>query len=180
MLTLHALRIELGKSYRQTIDLLSEMPGVLAEIGLARLPHFMVLRDWFETIPMARWRAFLRRSAEKRTGHAAIDSTGFDRDQPSRHYAQRAHYRVRTLKVTVLVDVETLYVTDVHVSTKTPSDFRIGPQVTRHWKSVCPLPKCENETRSNSAPLDNGESLHLRVKGLNSHVVISSLARGCL
>lgn len=131
MLTLHALRIELGKSYRQTIDLLSEMPGVLEEIGLTRLPHFTVLRDWFEKIPMARWRAFLRRSAEKRTGHAAIDSTGFDRDQPSRHYAQRAHYRVRTLKVTALVDVETLYVTDVHVSTKTPSDFRIGPQVTR-------------------------------------------------
>jgi IS5 family transposase len=59
MLTLHALRIELGKSYRQTIDLLSEMPGILEEIGLTRLPHYTVLRDWFETIPMARWRAFL-------------------------------------------------------------------------------------------------------------------------
>jgi hypothetical protein len=62
MLTLHALRIELGKSYRQTIDLLSEMPGVLEEIGLTRLPHYTVLRDWFEKIPMARWRAFLRRA----------------------------------------------------------------------------------------------------------------------
>jgi hypothetical protein len=31
MLTLHTLRIELGKSYRQTIDLLSEMPGILEE-----------------------------------------------------------------------------------------------------------------------------------------------------
>ncbi|NKE37254.1 IS5 family transposase [Natronococcus sp. JC468] len=131
MLTLQALRIELGKSYRQTIDLLSEMPGILEEIGLTRLPHFTVLRGWFEQISMKTYRAFLGESAEKRTGHAAIDSTGFDRDQPSRHYAQRAHYHVRTLKVTALVDVETLYVTDVHVSTKTPSDFRIGPQVTR-------------------------------------------------
>src|SRR6056297_308957 len=131
MLALQAIRIELGKSYRQTIDLLSEMPGILEELGLTRLPHFTVLRDWFEKIPMETCRAFLGETAEKRTGHAAIDSTGFDRDQPSRHYAQRAHYRVRSLKVTALVDVNTLYVTDVHVSAKLPSDFRVGPQVTR-------------------------------------------------
>ena len=59
MLTLQALRIELGKSYRQTIDLLSEMPGILDEIGLTRLPHFSVLRDRFERIPMETYRAFL-------------------------------------------------------------------------------------------------------------------------
>ena len=29
MLTVHALRIELAKSYRVAVDLLSEMPGVL-------------------------------------------------------------------------------------------------------------------------------------------------------
>jgi len=33
MLTVHALRINLGKSYRVAGDLLSEMPGVLEEIG---------------------------------------------------------------------------------------------------------------------------------------------------
>lgn len=59
MLTLQALRIELGKSYRQTIDLLSEMPGILEEIGLTRLPHFTVLRDWFEQISMETYCAFL-------------------------------------------------------------------------------------------------------------------------
>ena len=59
MLTLHGLRIELGKSYRQTIDLLTEMPGICAEIGLTRLPHYTVLRDWFPRIPIKRYRAFL-------------------------------------------------------------------------------------------------------------------------
>ncbi|ELZ21463.1 transposase IS4 family protein [Natrinema limicola JCM 13563] len=44
MLTLQALRIELGKSSRQTIDLLSEIPGILEEISLTRLPHFTVPR----------------------------------------------------------------------------------------------------------------------------------------
>ena len=131
MLTLHALRIELGKSYRVTLDLLSEMPGVLAEIGLTRLPHYTTFRDWFETIPTTTWRAFLAASAEKRTGHAAIDATGFDRDQPSRHYANRSRYHVRALKVTALVDVETLYITDIHSTTSKKSDHRIGPQVAR-------------------------------------------------
>ena len=131
MLTLHALRIELGKSYRVAVDLLSEMPGVLEEIGLTKLPHYTVLRTWFVRIPTKTWRAFLGASAEKRTGHAAIDSTGFDRDQPSRHYANRTNYRVRALKVTALVDVETLYITDIHSTTSKKHDAKIGPQVAR-------------------------------------------------
>ncbi len=73
MLTLHALRIELGKSHRVAVDLLSEMPGILEEIGLTRLPHYTVLHTWFACIPNTTWRAFLGGTAEKRTGHAAID-----------------------------------------------------------------------------------------------------------
>ncbi len=64
MLTLQALRIELGKSYRQTIDLLSEKPSNLEKIGLTQLPHLTVLRDWFETISMETYRSFLGRSQE--------------------------------------------------------------------------------------------------------------------
>ncbi len=131
MLTLHALRLEMGKSYRVTVDLLSEMPGILEEIGLTRLPHYTVLRTWFARIPTTTWRAFFGASVEKRTGHAAIDSTGFDRDQPSRHYANRTHYRVRALKVTTLVDVETLYITDIHSTTSKKHDTKIGSQVAR-------------------------------------------------
>ncbi|MCU4801586.1 IS5/IS1182 family transposase, partial [Halobacteria archaeon HArc-gm2] len=131
MLTVNALRIELGKSYRGTCDLLAEMPGILAEIGLSQVPHFTSVHAWFVKIPIERWRAFLDVSARHRSGHAAIDATGFDRDQPSRHYAQRAHYHLRALKVTALVDVETLYITDIQAAAGKPSDFRTGPQVVR-------------------------------------------------
>jgi hypothetical protein len=127
MLTLHALRIELGKSYRVTVDLLSEMLGILEEIGLTRLPHYTVLRTWFERIPTKTWRAFPDASVEERTGHAAIDSTGFDRDQPSQQYANRTHYRVWALKVTALVHVETFYITDIHSTTSKKHDAKIGP-----------------------------------------------------
>ena len=75
MLT-HALRIELSKSYRVTFDWLSEIPGILNEIGLTRLPRYTVFHDWFARISITIWRAFLGTSAEKHTGHAAIDSTG--------------------------------------------------------------------------------------------------------
>jgi len=50
MLTLQTLRIELGRSYRQAIDLLSEIPGILDEVGLLRPPHFTIFPDWFEKI----------------------------------------------------------------------------------------------------------------------------------
>ncbi len=90
-----------------------------------------MLRDCFEKISTKTWCAFPRASAEKRTGHAAIDSTGFDRDHPSRYYAYRAHSLVRSLKATALVDVETLYVTDVHCTTTKKHDAKIGPQVAR-------------------------------------------------
>lgn len=40
MLALYALRIELGKSYRVTLNLLSEMPGRVEEIGLTRTTLF--------------------------------------------------------------------------------------------------------------------------------------------
>lgn len=73
MLTLHVLRIELAKSYRVTLDLLSEMPGVLDEIGLTRLPHYTVLRTWFERIPTETWRAFL--GAQPRNALATLPLT---------------------------------------------------------------------------------------------------------
>jgi hypothetical protein len=67
-------------------------------------------------------------SVEERTGHTAIRSTGFDRDHPSRHYANRINYHVRALKVTALVKIETLYITDIHSTTSKKHDTKIGPQ----------------------------------------------------
>ena len=67
MLTVHALRIELAKSYRVAVDLLSEMPGVLEEIGLTKLPYCTVFRTWFERIPTKTWRAFLGATVRARS-----------------------------------------------------------------------------------------------------------------
>src|SRR6056297_163282 len=55
VLSLHCLRVYLEMSYRETLDLLSEMPHILGEIGLelADLPHHSTLVKWFDKIKKA-------------------------------------------------------------------------------------------------------------------------------
>ena len=62
VVSLHCLRIYLGQSYRTALDWLSEMPQILAEIGLKpdELPHHSTLVKWFDRITMAVWRVLLR------------------------------------------------------------------------------------------------------------------------
>ena len=130
ILTVHALRMELGKSYRVGVDLLSEMPGVLEEVGLTRLPHFTVLRTWFERIPI-NVACVSRRVIQETHRPRCYRFDWLYRDQPSRHYANRTNYRVRALKVAVLMDVETLHITDIHSPTSKKHDAKIGPQDSR-------------------------------------------------
>ncbi|RCU43682.1 IS5 family transposase [Haloplanus salinus] len=135
VVSLHCLRVYLEKSYRETLDLLSEMPQILAEIGLdeADLPDHSTLVKWFDRIKTALWRVLLRLSAQLHdvSGHAAIDATFFDRETASKHYCRRTNYRVQTLKTTALVDTETQAVLDVHCSTGKPHDTQLGWQVAR-------------------------------------------------
>ena len=65
VVSLHCLRIYLEKSYREALDLLSEMPQILAEIGLnaADLLAHSTLVKAFDRIKMAVWRVLLRLSA---------------------------------------------------------------------------------------------------------------------
>jgi len=118
MLSLHCLRVYLEKSYREALDLLSEMPQIFGEIGRveADLPDHSTLVKWFDRIKTALWRVLLRLSARLHdpTGHAAIDATFFDRETASKHYCRRTNYRVQTLKTTALVDIESHAILDVH------------------------------------------------------------------
>jgi IS5 family transposase len=122
------------KPYRVALDYLEEMPRICEEIGLSTtdLPHPSTLCNWFGKIKIAAVRLFLRlSSSNKDERNVAVDSTGFDRDRASRHYAQRANYRVRSLKVTTLVDTDTLSVVDIHCTTTKKHDTKVGEQVIK-------------------------------------------------
>jgi IS5 family transposase len=133
VVSLHCLRIYLEKSYRETLDLLSEMPQILAEIGLepGDLPHHSTLVKAFDRFEMKIWRVLLRLSAQLHdtADHAAMDATFFDRETASKHYCRRTNYRVQTLKTTALVDTKTQTVLDVHCTTEKRHDTQIGWQL---------------------------------------------------
>ena len=135
VVSLHCLRVYLEKSYRETLDLLSEMPHILEQIGLepADLPHHSALVKWFDRIKTALWRVLLRLSAQLHdlSGHAAIDATSFDRENASKRYCRRTNYRVQTLKTTALVDTESQAILDVHCTTEKRHDTQLGWQVAR-------------------------------------------------
>lgn len=60
LVSLHCLRIHLEKSYREVLDLLSEMPQILAEIGLeGDLPDHSTLVKAFDRFEMKVWRVLL-------------------------------------------------------------------------------------------------------------------------
>ncbi|MDL0131518.1 IS5 family transposase [Halobacterium salinarum] len=135
VVSLHCLRVYLEKSYRETLDLLSEMQHILGEIGLepVDLPHHSTLVKWFDRIKTALWRVLLRLSAQLHdpSGHAAIDATFFDRENASKHYCRRTNYRVQTLKATALVDTESHAILDVHCTTEKRHDTQLGWRVAR-------------------------------------------------
>jgi IS5 family transposase len=82
---------------------------------------------------MRELRRLLRASAEQAgwSGEAAIDASGFQRDQTSFHYRDRANYSLQTMKTTILIDVNSLAIKDVHYTTKKAWDGHIGMQVFR-------------------------------------------------
>jgi len=81
-------RVELEKSLHETEDYLNDMPSVLAVFDLNEAPHYSSFCWSEQEYRMRELRRLLRDSAEQAgwTGEAAIDASGFQRDQTSYHY----------------------------------------------------------------------------------------------
>jgi IS5 family transposase len=105
------------------------MPGVPAVFDLDEAPHYSLFCRWEQECRMRE----LRRSAEQAgwSGEAAIDASGFQRDQTSYHYRKHANYSFQLMKTTILIDVNSLAIKDVHYTTQKAWDGHIGMQVFR-------------------------------------------------
>ena len=132
---LHCFRVEEEHSYRETPNRLEYMAELreLLDLDQDELPDYTTIYKSFDRLKMWVWRALLRVSAQQhpQSGHAALDSTFFDRRISSSYYRQRSGNSVQTLKVTTLTDVESLAVLDVHISARWQHDTKTGPQVVR-------------------------------------------------
>jgi IS5 family transposase len=131
---LHYLRIHRGATYEDVVDLASEMDRVRGLLGLPihGFPAPSTLCRSFDRAPMHVWRALLTRSSQllDHSGHGAVDSMFFTRQQASPHYLKRVERSVETLKITVLIDTADQAILDVHCSAKWPNDAIIGPKIT--------------------------------------------------
>ena len=127
------LKEEIDKSLRDVEDYLNEMPGILDIFGLDKSPDYTSFSNWDKEFPMQELRRLLRASAEQAglSGTASVDASGFQRDQASSHYRNRAGYSFKAMKTTLLVDTESLAIMDAHFTTKKAYDGHIGLQVFR-------------------------------------------------
>jgi len=185
---LHCLRLEDGHSYREAPNRLKYMAEIRDALGLDRddLPDYSTIYKSFDRLKMWVWRALLRVSAQQhpQSGHAALDSTFFDRRSASSYYRQRSGSNVQTLKVTTLTDRESLAVLDVHISARWKHDTKTGPQVVRRnaddLPSVAADKACHNWItkyefyalgveplilQRGSRPLTRGHNALIRAKG---------------
>ena len=129
------LRIGAEETYRGLERLIQQTPGIrdAFDIESDDVPDYSTVCKWYQNLMMDVWRLLLRHSAEiaGTSGRAAIDSTFFERHQGSSHYVSRTDYTFDKLKVTLLVDIESHAVIDLHCTTRKTHDTQIGMQVAR-------------------------------------------------
>ena len=130
LILLHA---ELDKDFRETEAWFNDSRAIREELNIDKSPDHTTLCRWEQQFDMRELRSLLRRSAEQAgwSGTAAIDASGFQRDQTSYHYRNRAGFSFHKLKTTILVDTDSLAIKDVHFTTKRKWDGHVGLQVYR-------------------------------------------------
>ena len=133
VVAIYCLREYLNQPYRRLLDILHEMPNIVATLGLSvdELPDFTTVCTNKQDLKMRIWRVLLRLSASLHDfGEVqAIDATGFQRHDASRHYVIRVGYNFDDIKTTALVDCDSTATLDVHFSMRQPHDTQIGWQV---------------------------------------------------
>ena len=132
-------RVELEKSLRETEDYLNEMPGILAVFDLDEAPHYSSFCRWEDEYRMRDLRRLLRASAEQAgwSGEAAIDASGFQCGQTSNHYRDRANYSLQSMKTTILIDVHSLAIKDVHFTTQKAGTAILGCRSSAGTRKTC-------------------------------------------
>lgn len=133
IVAIHGLREYLDHPYRRPLDVLTEMHGIVADLGLGvdELPDFTTVCTRKQELVMAVWRVLLRESAALHdTGDVqAIDSTSIAQRSSSYNYAKRVKDTFESVKTTILVDCDSGAILDVNCSMSLPHDTQIAWQV---------------------------------------------------
>lgn len=135
IIAIHGLREYLDHTYRQLLDVLREMPDIVAMLGLSvdELPDFTTVCSRKQDLKMSVWRTLLGLSADLFDSGdiQAIDSTSIAHRSSSHNYAKRVKGTFESVKTTILVDCSTRSILDVHCSMNLPHDTQIAWQVLK-------------------------------------------------
>ena len=134
------LKIKTKQKYREFVDLLSEMPNICDFLGIEKVPHWTTPDKIFLKLKNLVLAILLIASAGKQiSSNASIDATGFDRRHASKQYLNRCKMHIKSMTVTMLVNVDNQNILGIHNTTTRKYDSKIILPLTKHHrlKSLC-------------------------------------------
>jgi IS5 family transposase len=131
LITLNLIRIKCDWTYRQTIEWFRWMTPLRDHLNLDSMPDHTTLYHAFDRMSLTIGRLLLSESLEpfNLSGFCGIDATGFERSVASTYYAKTTKMNLKSIKTTVLADLETNVVIDAHFTTTRKHDTQIGPDL---------------------------------------------------
>lgn len=135
----------LRSDYRGIVELLHNMPDVMAAMGMYQLPHWTTLQKFLQRFSRYRFDGILVQTVKLfcigNKCVVAVDATGFSNDHASKYYAWRAGIVHKSYtQSTVAIDAGTLCVAAQHANCSVGQNGENSlfmPLVNRASKSLC-------------------------------------------
>lgn len=126
-LAIACLRIKTRQKYEETEEMLLNMPMLCDLLGLSQVPDYTTICKAFQRLKANVLLLMLYLTAHQVgcSGKTSVDATCFDRRHASKHYVQRCKMRLKSMKVTFLIDTENLTLLDVHITVTRKHDTQI-------------------------------------------------------
>jgi hypothetical protein len=121
------------KSLRDFIDELFESKWV-SWLGLKKIPKKSTLHDWLKIFNMKMIRKISKVLLPDKINLTAIDGTGFDSWQRSRHYEKRINEKMPYAKVDLFIDVKQRKIIDHSLTMKKEHDAKVAKKIFRRNK----------------------------------------------
>lgn len=124
-------------TYEQDVNRIRTAPLLQSALGLADdpagPPASSTVCEAADRLSTAFWRTILALTTTlfNLSGVCGIRRSGSGCSAASRRYERRSDYCMRSLKTTLLVDVESLAILDVHCAAGKPHDTQIGWQIVK-------------------------------------------------
>lgn len=121
------------KSIRDFVDELHESKWT-SWLGLKKIPKKSTLHDWLKIFDMKIIRKICKVLLPKEIKLTAIDGTGFDSWQRSRHYEKRINEtHMPYAKVDIFIDVETRKILDFSLICRRQHDVKVAEKIFKRF-----------------------------------------------